>query len=215
MSETTRILIIRKDKKALQKSLKIANRALATPQSFYPGLKTVASLIVQRDLPVSTVIRQDYELECFFPDGTLRWRDHVHNLVVNEGLEDILQMYYKGVGYSATHYVFLTDNDPVFAPGDTMAAHPGWTEFQQYAEGARPLLQMSDAVDGYMDNDANRAQYNINANTSVGGAGVTTDATKGGTVGTLIGGDVLQGGNKPVGTGDLMRQRVIATNASA
>ena len=174
-----------------------------------------ASLLTSKSVSHLVLIAQRYEFECIRPDGTLRWRDYIDNLVVLEGRNNMLDEYYTASAYNAVHYVFLTDDDPVFADGDTMATHPGWTENVAYSEGSRPLLQMGTASNGSIDNDASRAVYSINASTSIGGAGVTTDNAKGGATGLLIAGGALVGGNKPFDNGDTLRQRVIANMTSS
>lgn len=193
---------------------KIKQKLIRGAHKLNSALSFDCSLLAHKEVKHAVLIQQIYEFECFRPDGSLRWRDYIRNLVVLEGRNDMLQQYYTGAAYTAAHYVFLTDNDPVFADGDTMAVHPGWTENVAYTEAARPLLQMGTASNGSIDNDANRAVYSINATTSIGGAGVTTDATKSGAVGLLIAGAALVGGNKPFDNGDTLRQRVIANMTS-
>jgi len=42
-----------------------------------------------------------YTVTCVGPDGELKWSDSFHNLVVNEGLQDMNDKYFKASGYTA------------------------------------------------------------------------------------------------------------------
>jgi hypothetical protein len=42
-----------------------------------------------------------FKVECFGPDGEKKWEDEFHNLVVNEGLQDLNTKYFKASGYTA------------------------------------------------------------------------------------------------------------------
>lgn len=182
----------------------------------FSNLSTIGQLIVRRKTRLPIVVGHNYYVECWKPDGTLRWKDTARNTVVLEGLDDFLEKYYRSSGYTAQHYCFLTNATPVFAPSDTMATHPGWTELTQYSEANRPLLQMGAAASQVMNNASNRATYSLNAaSLTIGGGGVTDNATKGGTSGLLVGGAALDGGNKPAGNGDTFLFTVEATIAAA
>ena len=78
-----------------------------------------------------------FTFEAYDPDGNLKWIEVVPNLVVDEGLNDILDKYYKGSSYTAEHWVGLTDGSPSFAAGDTMSGHGGWSEVTAYDEAYR------------------------------------------------------------------------------
>jgi hypothetical protein len=121
-------------------------------------------------------------------DGDVLWREDITNIVFNEGLNDILDSYYKGTNYTAAHYLGLTSGSPTFAVGDTMASHAGWSEVTAYSESARPTIAWGTASSGSISNSGSPAQFTINASTTVGGVFITTNATKGGTAGKLIAG---------------------------
>ncbi len=45
-----------------------------------------------------------YDVECVGVDGNVKWTDKIENIVVNAGLDDVLNQYFKGSAYTATHY---------------------------------------------------------------------------------------------------------------
>ena len=163
------------------------------------------------------VICNSYNIKCFDENGKFKWSNFIkHNLVVQEGRLLILDTFWSGSAYTAAHYLFITAGNPIFADGDTMALHPGWTEITNYSEPTRPIIQMGAAsAPGTIDNDANRAVFTINQDgLTVGGLGATTDSTKGGAVGTLVGGDAFTQGNNPVNTGYILRVKITSTLAT-
>lgn len=141
-------------------------------------------------------------VECFDKDGNLKWRVEGPNLVVNVGKDDILEQYFNGSTYTASHFVGLTESSPTPAAADTMASHGGWTEDQNYSEGTRPAYNPGAAASQSIDNSASKASFSINAGTTLGGAFVTTNSTKGGTTGTLVSVIAFTGGNQAVSNGD-------------
>lgn len=149
--------------------------------------------------------------ECYGPDGKLKWRDTIENLVVAEGLDDVLDKYFKGSSYTAAHYCGLADGTPTFAPGDTMASHAGWTEITSYSETARQTMVWGTVSSGSLDNSASKAAFSINASATIGGAFLSTDSTKGGTTGTLYGGGAFTNGDKTLTNGDALNVTVTAS----
>lgn len=157
-----------------------------------------------------------YTFECYDKDGNLKWKDENHNTVVNVGLDDVLDKYFKGSAYTAGFYVGLTDGTPTVAAGDTMASHAGWVEVTAYTEGARQTLTLGSVSSQSVSNTASKATFSINANTTViGGAFLCTNSTKGGTTGTLYGAAALSAGDKSLDSGDTLQVTVTLTAASA
>lgn len=153
--------------------------------------------------------------EAFDPDGNLKWREEVPNLVVNEGLDDILAKYYKGSSYTAAHYVGLTDGTPTVDAGDTMGSHPGWTEVTDYDEAARPDFTPGTVSGQSVDNSGSKATFTINSSVTIGGGFLTTDSTKGGTASTLVGAAAFSGGDRSLQSGDTLNVTVTATASSS
>lgn len=156
-----------------------------------------------------------YTVECFRPDGSLRWREEIPNIVTNVGLDEILDKFWKGSTYTASHFVGLTDGTPTVAAGDTMASHAGWVEDQNYSESVRQTLTLGTVASQSVDNSASKAVFSMNATTTVGGAFVTTDNTKGGTTGILVSVAAFAEGDRAVISGDTINVTYTSTAADA
>lgn len=159
-------------------------------------------------------ISHEYKVECYDAQGKLKWTDGFKNLVVNVGLDDILDKFYKGSAYTASHFVGLTDASPTIAAGDTMASHVGWTEIADYSEAVRQTYTPGTVSAQSVDNSASKAVYSINGTATVGGAFLTTDNTKSGTAGTLIGVGAFAA-DRAVLNGDTLNVTVTATASSS
>jgi hypothetical protein len=156
-------------------------------------------------------VENHWRFECVGAEGRVKWVEEFDNLVCTGGMNDLLEKYFKGSGYTAAWYVGLTDASPTFAAGDTMASHAGWTENQNYTQGTRPPLSLGSASGGSIDNAASKAQFTINAATTVGGGFIATNGTKGGTTGTLYGGAAFTAGSRSVLNGDTLNVQVTLT----
>ena len=151
-----------------------------------------------------------FTVTCFDKDGNLKWEAQSPNLVVNVGLQDMNTKYFKGSGYTAAWYIGLygsgATNDP--AAGDTMASHAGWTEVTAYSQATRPAATFGTATTAdpsVIDNSGAVAVFSINGTTTVGGAFLTSDNTKGGTAGTLFSAaDFQSPGDRSVVDGDTL-----------
>ena len=159
----------------------------------------------------TTRLKDVFEIECYDENGKLLWRNSVKNLVVNAGLDDLLDKYFKGSGYTAAHYIGLTDGTPSFAADDTMASHAGWSEMTIYSETTRPQAVWGAVSGQSVDNSANKAVYHITGSGTIGGLFLCTDNTKGGTSPTLYGGGAFTNGDKPVADGYTLHVQATAS----
>jgi hypothetical protein len=132
-----------------------------------------------------------FHVQCHDAQGNLKWEAKEHNLVVNEGLQDMNTKYFTGSGYTATWYLGLygaaASNNP--AASDTMASHAGWTEVTAYDQATRPQAVFGTATTAdpsVINNSGSPAVYTISGTTTVGGAFLTSNNTKGGTTGILF-----------------------------
>lgn len=164
-----------------------------------------------RALGLSTTISQVYQVECFGPDGTLKWSDTFENLVTTEGLNKYLDAALKTGLASPAWYVGLKGTGSA-AAGDTLASHAGWTELTPYT-GNRPAFTPGTISAGSVDNSASKATYAITGTATVAGAFVCSAAS--GTSGTLLGAGDFGAGSKSVGNGDTLNITVTASMTSA
>ena len=156
-----------------------------------------------------------YRVECRGKDGKLKWVDEFDNTVVTVGLNDSLEKHLKGSGYTAAWYIGLTDGTPTVDAGDTMASHAGWAEVVAYDELVRQTATFGDVVAGSVSNSASPAVFTVSTNsTTIGGAFLASDDTKGGADGVLYGAGAFTAGDKSLDDGDTLTV-TLACSASA
>ncbi len=174
-----------------------------------------ANLTLKSNETLETRFKNKYKFECYGSDGKLKWAEEVYNIVVNEGLDEILNKFWKGSAYSAVHYVGLISTTPTIAATDTMVTHAGWSEITGYSEAVRQTLTLGAVSAQSVNNSAVKAVFNINATVTIGGAFVTTNSTKAGTTGILIGGAAFSTGNRSLISGDILNVTITLTASTA
>jgi hypothetical protein len=152
-----------------------------------------------------------FTFKCFDKDGNLKWEDSAYNLVVNEGLQLMNDEFFTGSSYTAAWYLGLVTGPGAgntYAAGDTMASHIGWTEDEDYSELVRQTATFGSATladPSVIDNSGAVAVFSIDASTTIAGAFLTTDDTKGGTSGTLFSvSNFTSPGDRAVVSGDTL-----------
>lgn len=151
-----------------------------------------------------------FAIQCHDKDGNLKWEAESHNLVVNVGLQDMNNKYFAGSSYTAAWYIGLygagASNTP--AAADTASSHAGWTEVTTYSNATRPACTFgtpTTADPSVATNSASPASFSINGTTTVGGAFLISNSTKGGTTGTLFSAaDFSSPGDRAVVSGDTL-----------
>jgi hypothetical protein len=169
-----------------------------------------AALATAKPLTESAGAAGVYTLQCFDKDGKLKWESVSHNLVVNVGLQDMNDKYFKGSGYTAAWFIGLygagASNSP--AAGDTASSHAGWTEVVPYSNATRPAATFGTATTAnpsVQTNSASPASFTINATATVGGAFLISNSTKSGTTGVLFSASDFQSpGDRAVVSGDTL-----------
>ena len=158
-----------------------------------------------------------FTMTCYDKDGNLKWTAEESNLVVDVGLAAMV-----GIGLGATTkvtnwYIGLYGASATNSPNatDTMASHGaegagGWTEYQSYDEATRQACTFG-AVDSStsgtatISNSASQATFTISSvsASTVGGAFLVSNSTKGGSTGTLFSAaDFQSPGDRSVIDGD-------------
>jgi len=114
-----------------------------------------------------------------------KWQDH--NLVTNEGLNDLLSVCLVGGTQKASWYVGLFEGN--YTPLATVTAATvasAATECTAYDEATRPAWGGATPASQSTTNSASKATFTINATKSVYGAFLVSNNTKGGTGGVLF-----------------------------
>lgn len=148
-----------------------------------------------------------YTVQCVGADGQIKWTDTFHNLVVNEGLQDMNTKYFTGSSYTATPYIGLIEGagaSNVFAAGDSLASHGGWTESTAYS-GSRKAMVFGSATDAnpsVITTSGAPSSFTMNATKTISGAFVCTVSS--GTSGVLFSEGNFTGGDKYVDSGDTL-----------
>ena len=151
-----------------------------------------------------------YTVECYDKDGNLKWKAETPNLVVNAGLQYMAGVALTSTAQITSWYIGLygaaASNTP--AATDTMSSHIGWTEDTTYSNATRPAATFAAATNAnpsVVTNSASVAQFTINGTTTIGGAFLTSNNTKGGSTGTLFSAaDFQSPGDRNVTSGDTL-----------
>jgi len=149
-----------------------------------------------------------FTVECVGPDGQVKWTDTFHNLVVNEGLQDMNDKYFKGVGYSASWYLGLVTGPGAgntYAATDTLATNPGWNENTSYSGNRQAVTFGSPTLadPSVINNSASPASFAMTVNGTVI-AGALLASVSSGTSGILFSVGNFTGGDKTVDAGDTL-----------
>lgn len=164
------------------------------------------------------IIHNIYSFECYRPDGSLRWSEKFDNLVVDEGLNDLLSKWLKGDGYTAAWVVGLIDNagyttgvqaDDTYAKITSSANPPttnAWQELTAYDEGARQTLTLGSVSGKSVDNSAAKATFTINATKTIKGAFVCSTSV-------LLGGGAFTN-SRDMYDNDTLQITITCTSAS-
>ena len=149
-----------------------------------------------------------FTVVCHGPDGQLKWTDTFHNLVVNEGLQDMNTKYFKGSGYTAAWYLGLVTGPGAgntYAATDTLATNPGWNENTNYTGNRQAAVfgTATTADPSVISNSASQGVFVMTANAqTIAGALLTTAVS--GTSGVLFSVGNFTGGDKVVDSGDTL-----------
>lgn len=109
------------------------------------------------------------------------------NLVVNEGLNNLLSVYFAGGTQITTWYIGLFEGN--YTPVATVTAatiDTAATECDAYDEATRQEYQEAAPASQSITNSANRATFTFNATKTIYGAFIVSSSVKSGTGGTLF-----------------------------
>jgi len=152
-----------------------------------------------------------FTVTCVGADGQEKWSDTFHNLVVNQGLQDMNSKYFVGAGYTASWFLGLVQgpgSGTTFAAADTLASHAGWTELVPGTAytGNRKTATFGTATTAdpsVITNSASPAAFAMLVNATVV-AGAFLSSVSSGTSGILFSAGDFTGGDKTVDNGDTL-----------
>ena len=129
----------------------------------------------------------EFVLECLEPDGSLAWREPIHNMTLLAALTDVLAVYLGAGTQKTTWYLGLIDNSGFasLSNADTAASHPGWTENTAYSGGVRPTWTPGAAA-GQAITNPTATTFPMTGTGTIKGAFLISDSTLGGTAGLMF-----------------------------
>jgi hypothetical protein len=148
-----------------------------------------------------------YTVTCVGADGVEKWSDTFHNLVVNQGLQDMNSKYFSGSGYTAAWFLGLVTgpgSGVTYAAANTLASK-AWTENANYT-GNRKAVTFGTATTAdpsIINNSASPSSFTMNANAQTI-AGAFLCSVDSGTSGILFSAGNFIGGDKIVDSGDTL-----------
>lgn len=141
------------------------------------------------------------------------WQEVNTNLVTTAGLNDILDKYFGGSGYTAAWFCGLVSSASftAYAAGDTMASHAGWLEAggsnAPTYTGNRPALTFGAASAG-VKATSSASSFTFTGAGTIRGAFTNSVTTKDGTTGVLYNAVDFTGGTRTVANTDVVNVSV-------
>jgi hypothetical protein len=116
-----------------------------------------------------------FHVQCFDKDGNLKWEEKAHNLVVNEGLQNMNDEYFTGSTYTAAWYLGLVTGPGAgntYAAADTLASHSGWTENTDYTGDRKSVTfgTPTTADPSVITNSGSPSQFAMTGTATIAGA---------------------------------------------
>jgi len=173
----------------------------------------VAALIHRRSaLQAGARIRGHYRVACRRADGSVRWVEEMSNLVVNQGLDHMLETELSAGSQVTSWYVGLYGSSPI--PQSTWTAASHGSEFTSYDEATRQSFLDSGVSGQSLNNSSSKAAFTISANgQTIGGAFLISDSMKSGSSGYLFSAAAFSGGNKSADDDDVIEVTLTFTLA--
>lgn len=156
-----------------------------------------------------------YRIICRRPNGTIRWVEEANNLVVNEGLDHVLDVVLSGGTQDTSWFLGLLASSP--SPGATWTATEiASNDFVDYDEATLQAFTDGGVSGQSLDNSASPAVFTVDTNSStIGGAFLIGTNAKATPSGTLYSAAAFSGGNKSADDDDTLTVTATFTAAAA
>ncbi len=180
------------------------------------GASATAHLYVRNSALARAKLGGYWAFDCWKPDGTLRWHEENHNIVTDEGLNNILTEYFKGSAYTATWFVVPIDVVTAPAAGNTYAntMSDANLEYIGYSETVRQTWTGGAVASQSVDNSASKAAFSITVGATIYGGALVDTVTKGSAAsGVLYARVNFGGGSRAVVNGDTLEITYTLTSA--
>ena len=158
---------------------------------------------MEQKISAGIALRGEFFIQNYGLDGGLKWEMLETNMVVNVGLQHLLDVLFAGSTQVGTWYLGLAASSMTVASGDTMASHAGWVEVIPYATATRAIF-VDVRTNQLVSNSAATVSHSINTASTIGGAFLVSTNNKGGSTGTLLCAVVFTGGDKAATDGDTL-----------
>lgn len=182
-----------------------------------------ASMIARPSMKQCLAISGQWEFTARDVNGDLLWRDGYDNLIVDQGLNEMLGLmldrstspaYTKQTNWYVG--LIVETASPAYAASDTLVTNPGWNEVTAYSEANRQTYVDGGVSAKSINNTASKATFTINADSTViDGALLASNNTKGGTTGILFSVGAFTGGQKTLNTSETLDVEGVFTIAAA
>lgn len=153
------------------------------------------------------------DLESCLQGGGVKWAEEYQNLIVNAGLDDILDVYLSAGTQDTTWFVGLLAASPTPLAAWT-ATEIASNDFVNYDEASLQAFTDGGVSSQSIDNSASPATFTISTNSSsIGGAYLIGTNAKATPAGTLYAAGAFTGGNKAADDGDTLEVTCTFTSA--
>ena len=174
--------------------------------------QVTATLVTRPGLGETVGAGGVYTVTCVGADGVEKWADTFHNLVVNQGIANMNNVYFAGSTVTNPWYLGLVTgpgSGTTFSATDTLASHGatgsgGWTENTAYT-GTRKAVTFGSASSvnpSVIDNQASPSSFAMSGTATIAGAFLCSVAS--GTAGILFSAGDFIAGDKSVANGDTL-----------
>ena len=124
-------------------------------------------------------------LERYRRDGAFLSSQEVPNDIMLAQIDDLLDVYFDSGNPPASWSIGLIGGTSVsITTADSMSSHAGWTEDQNYTEATRPAWSPNPSASQIIENSTS-VIFTLDTDTTIRGAFLTSDNTKGGAGGEL------------------------------
>lgn len=127
-----------------------------------------------------------YTVECRDSNGNLKWVEKGHNMVTDQGINNILDTMFGSPAKSSWFMGLIDQGGGVtLAAGDTHAVHAGWTENTAYTSTTRPAWTVGAASSKQVVNST-AVTFTVNSSGTINGIFLANLSTKGSVAGANI-----------------------------